>query len=329
MPVHEVVIPIFDGIQPSDVTGPYDVLMLATMGLAHLDGGRAGYSVSLVTVNPGPVTAGGGLKLLADGPLPETGDIGTLLVPGGPLAPLQAVDENFVAWLRRAALRSGRVVSVCTGTFLLAAAGLLDGLAATTHWRSAPALAQDYPAVEVHSDAIYLRQGRIWTSAGVTAGIDLALALVESDHGVDLAQRIAREMLVFLRRPGGQSQFAGPVWTPPAHRASVRAAQDLIHAQPAADLRVQVLAAKVGMSERHLSREFARVLGCAPAAYVEQVRVDTARRILQSEPDLLTVVAVRSGFGSVETMRRAFVRRLGVPPDQYRRGFSALLETEG
>lgn len=325
--VHGVVIPVYDGIFALDVAGPHGVLTLATR-LTRRVWPAAGYSVSLVAADAGPVTADSGLKLVPDGPLPETGEIGTLLVPGGPGAQIMAADENFVAWLRRAALRSGRVVSVCTGAFPLAAAGLLDGLAATTHWRMADALTRDYPAVDVRSDAIYLRQGRIWTSAGVTAGIDLALALVEADHDVDLAQRIARELLVSLRRPGGQSQFAGPVWTPSAHRASVRAAQDLIHAQPAADLRVHALAAKVGMSERHLSREFLRVLGCSPAAYVEQVRVDTARRILQSEPVLNTAVAARAGFGSVETMRRAFVRRLGVAPGQYRRGFSALLRTE-
>lgn len=149
--------------------------------------------------------------------LPEAGEIGTLLIPGGKGARTLSRDEEFVGWLRRAAARSSRVVSVCTGAFL-AAAGLLDGLAATTHWRYARALARDYPAVDVRGDAIYLRQGRIWTSAGVTAGIDLALALIEADHGVDVAQPIARELVVFLRRPGGQSQFAGPVWSPPATR---------------------------------------------------------------------------------------------------------------
>lgn len=326
--MHSVVIPIFDGIQPLDLTGPHDVLGTATMHLFRPGGPAVGYSLSLVAAKPGLVTAGGGLKLVPDGPLPETGPIGTLLVPGGSGAQLMARDEKFMTWLRRAALRSARVVSVCTGAFPLAAAGLLDGLAATTHWRYTKALSEKYPAVEVRTDAIYLRQGRIWTSAGVTAGIDLALALVESDHGVELAQRIARDMLVFLRRPGGQSQFAGPVWSAPAQRAAVRAAQDLIHAEPTADLRVHALATSVGMSERHLSREFLRLLGCSPGAYVEQVRVDTARRVLESESVLVTVAAARAGFGSAETMRRAFLRRLGVPPDEYRRRFSALVGTE-
>ncbi|MGH4016470.1 MAG: GlxA family transcriptional regulator [Pseudonocardiaceae bacterium] len=171
-------------------------------------------------------------------------------------------------------------------------------------------------------DAIYLRQGRVWTSGGVTAGIDLALALVEADHGPELAQQVARELVVFVRRPGGQSQFAAPAWAPPARRPSVRAAQDLIHADPSADLRVPELARRVGMSVRHFTREFTRALGRPPAEYVEEVRVDAARRLLEAEPVLVGVAATRCGFGSAETMRRAFLRRLGVPPDHYRRHFA-------
>jgi transcriptional regulator GlxA family with amidase domain len=319
--VHEVLIPVFTGVQPLDVTGPHEVLAGATHLLGTTDS-RLGYRLSLVAAQPGPVRAESGLGLVADGPLPESGPIGTLLVPGGFGTRAMVSDEAFVGWLRRAADRADRVVSVCTGALLLAAAGILDGLSATTHWRYAPVLARRFPAVDVQTDAIYLRQGRIWTSAGVTAGIDVALALVEDDHGAEVAQQIARELVVFLRRPGGQSQFAGPVWSPPAKNPSVRSAQDLIHGDPAADLRVPVLAARVGMSERHFSREFTKALGCPPGDYVEQVRVDTARRVLESEPVLVTVAAARAGFGSAETMRRAFLRRLGVAPDQYRRRFA-------
>lgn len=323
MLAQQVLIPIFDGVQPLDVIGPYEVLTGASLVL-DLAGAGPGYVLTLASASGGPVKAESGLQLVADDRLPDRGPIDTLLVPGGPGARSLAGDEIFIDWLRRAADRSKRVVSVCTGAFPLAATGLLDGLAATTHWRYVRVLARDYPAVDVHPDPIYVRQGRIWTSAGVTAGIDLALALVEADHGVDVAAQIARELVVFLRRPGGQSQFAGPVWSPPAQRESVRAAQDLIHADPAADLRVPALAARVGMSERHLSREFIRLLGCPPGEYVEQVRVDTARRMLESEPVLVTVAAARAGFGSAETMRRAFLRRLGVAPDHYRRRFAAV-----
>jgi transcriptional regulator GlxA family with amidase domain len=310
--LHHVVVPVFDGYQPLDVTGPYEVLAKAT-----------GYRLSVVAAAAGPVRSASGLRLVADGPLPESGAIGTLLVPGGAGAREMDRDDPLVGWIRGAAARSDRVVSVCTGAFLLAAAGLLDGLAATTHWRHAGALAREYPAVDVQPDAIFLRRGRIWTSAGVTAGVDLALALVEADHGTEVAQRVARELVVFLRRPGGQSQFAGPMWAPPARQPSVRAAQDVIHSDPGADLRVPVLARRVGLSERHFSREFTRALGSPPGDYVEQVRVDAARRLLESGL-LVTAVAARAGFGSVETMRKAFHRRLGVAPDEYRRRFAPI-----
>jgi transcriptional regulator GlxA family with amidase domain len=327
VPTQEVLIPLFDGVQPLDVTGPHEVLVGTTRVLEHR-GGPPGYRVSLVAARPGPVRTHSGMLMVADDPLPESGPIGTLLVPGG-TAPLDmSAADPFISWLRRAADRAERVVSVCTGSFALAAAGLLDGLCATTHWRYAPALARTHPSVDVRADAIYLRQGRVWTAAGVTAGIDLALALVEADHGAEVAQLIARELVVFLRRPGGQSQFAGPVWSPPARQPGVRAAQDLIHGDPSADLRVPVLAARVGMSERHFSREFTRSLGCPPGDYVEQVRVDTARRVLESEPVLVTVAAARAGFGSAETMRRAFLRRLGVAPDDYRRRFTTISPDE-
>jgi transcriptional regulator GlxA family with amidase domain len=282
-----------------------------------------GYAVRLAAAQPGPVAAYNGLRLVATEALPQRGPVGTLLVPGGLGMCHPSRDApDFVHWLRRTAPRAERVVSVCTGAFPLAAAGLLDGVAATTHWRFAAALTREYPAVRVDTDAIYLRQGRVWTSGGVTAGIDLALALVEADHGADLAQRVARELLVFVRRPGGQSQFAAPAWAPPAQRPAVRVAQDLIHADPCADLRVPELARRVGMSVRHFTREFTRALGSTPAVYVEQVRVDAARRLLESEPVLVGVAADRCGFGSAETMRRAFLRRLGVPPDRYRRHFA-------
>jgi transcriptional regulator GlxA family with amidase domain len=296
---HQVLIPLYEDVQPLDVVGPHDVLAGASE-LFRATGRGGAYAVSLVAAAPGPVRGAGGLGLVADAALPGSGPIGTLLVPGGPGSRRMDPDSDYVRWLRRAADRADRVVSVCTGAFALAAAGLLDGLSATTHWRYAPVLAEHYPAVDVHCDPIYLRQGRIWTAAGVTAGIDLALALVEADHGVDVAQDT------------------------PARQPSVRAAQDLIHADPAADLRVPVLAARVGMSERHFSREFARAVGIPPGDYVERVRVDVARRLLESERVLVSVAAARSGFGTAETMRRAFLRRVGVPPDHYRRRFAAV-----
>ncbi len=320
--MHDVLVPLIAGYEQLDVTGPHTVFSCATTLLTQADG-TSGYAVQLAAAAPGSVAASSGLALVATEALPEHGQIGTLLIPGGPGMRRASRDAPaFIDWLRRAALRADRVVSVCTGAFPLAAAGQLDGIAATTHWQWARVLSDKYPAVQVNAEAIYLRQGRVWTSAGVTAGIDLALALVEADHGADLAQQIARELVVFVRRPGGQSQFAAPAWAPPAQRPAVRAAQDLIHADPRADLRVPQLARRVGMSVRHFTREFTRALGSPPADYVEQVRVDAARRLLEAEPILIGVAAARCGFGSAETMRRAFVRRLGVPPDHYRRHFT-------
>jgi transcriptional regulator GlxA family with amidase domain len=205
---------------------------------------------------------------------------------------------------------------------MLAKIGVLDGKTATTHWARAERLAAEYPNIDVQPDPIFVRTGKVWTSAGVTAGMDLSLAMVEDDHGSEIAQTVARWLVMYMRRPGGQSQFATPVWSPPAQRPAVRAAQDLIHTEPESDLRVPVLAARVGMSARNFSREFTRQVGMAPGQYVEQVRLETARRLLESEPITVPVAARRAGFGSAETMRQAFLRHLGVPPDDYRRRFA-------
>jgi transcriptional regulator GlxA family with amidase domain len=218
--------------------------------------------------------------------------------------------------------RSVRVASVCTGTFLLAAAGLLDGLRVTTHWARAEQLAADYPAVIVDADPIFIRSGNVWTSAGVTAGIDLALAMVEEDHGATIAQTVARWLVMFLRRPGGQSQFAAPVWSPSAPLGPIRLAQDHVQADPSADLSVPKLAQVASMSERHFLRVFAREVGCTPADYVERVRLDTARRLLEQRGDGVETIARSAGFGTAETMRRVFIRRLGVSPTDYRRRFT-------
>lgn len=321
--MHNVVIPLVPGFQPLDVVGPHEVFANANDQLRAADETHdAAYRVVLVAARPGAVVGESGLALTATQALPEQGPIGTLIMPGGSGCRRAVNNTVFIDWLRRAATRADRVAAVCTGTYPMAATGVLDGLSVTTHWRFARALADGYPTLDVQVDPVFLRQGRIWTSAGVTAGIDLALALVESDHGPEIAQQVARDLVVFMRRPGGQSQFAAPAWAPPAPRPSVRAAQDLIHADPSADLRVPVLADRVGMSERHFSREFTRLVGSSPAEYVEQVRVDAARRLLESELILVTRAATRCGFGTAETMRRAFLRHLGVPPDHYRRRFA-------
>jgi transcriptional regulator GlxA family with amidase domain len=314
---HAVAILLFPGVQPLDVVGPHEVFC----GAARLG---ADYRVRLISVDGTQVRTESGLGLLADGPLPEPESVETLIVPGGHGIREAISDPRLTTWVAATAAVAPRLASVCSGAFMLAEIGVLDGKPATTHWARAERLAAEYPSVDVQPDPIFIRSGKIWTSAGVTAGMDLALAMVDDDHGGEIAQSVARWLVMYMRRPGGQSQFATPVWSPPAQRPAVRAAQHLIHTEPAVDLRVPVLAGRVGMSPRHFSREFTRQVGMTPGQYVEQVRLDTARRLLESEPVTVSVAARRSGFGSAETMRQAFVRRLGVPPDDYRRRFALL-----
>lgn len=317
--VKRVVIVTFPGLQPLDAVGPHEVFAGANQNLPA----EARYAVEVVAREPGPVTAESGLVLHA-APLGPTADIGTLLLVGGGGVLEATRDEALVAWIRRAAATADRVATVCSGTFLAGAAGLIDGRRVTTHWARAEQLAESHPTAVVDPDPIYLRDGDLWTSAGVTAGIDLALALVEEDHGPDLAQTVARWLVMFLRRPGGQSQFAVPVWTDAVPAGPVRQAQDLVHAEPGADWRVEELARRVGLSPRHFSRSFTEQVGQSPGHYVTTVRVEAARRLLEQEPKATTaVVARRCGFGTAESLRRAFLRRLGVPPEQYRRRFAA------
>jgi transcriptional regulator GlxA family with amidase domain len=316
-----VLIACFPRVQPLDVVGPHEVFAGATRLLESVGSDAPRYRVHIVAGTPGPVTSESGLTLHAGRALPRTGAIDTLLVPGGDGALTVRHDARYMAWLRRAVTRSRRVGSVCSGAFVLAEAGLLDGCRVTTHWHRAEQLRREYPALAVDADPIFTRTGDIWTSAGVTAGIDLALAMVEEDHGAELAQTIARHLVMFLRRPGGQSQFATALWSGPAARDAIRDAQQRVHADPAADHRVDALADAVSMSPRHFTRVFQSQIGESPARYVERVRVERARTLLEQEPLGVAAVAVRSGFGTAETMRRAFLRRVGVAPDDYRKRF--------
>jgi transcriptional regulator GlxA family with amidase domain len=229
---------------------------------------------------------------------------------------------DLITWIKAAADHTRRMVSVCTGSFLAAQAGLLDGCSATTHWAFANRMAREFPSVTVDAEPIFVRSSEtVWTAAGVTAGIDLALSLVEDDYGTDVAQTVARWLVLYLRRPGGQTQFAAPVWTPRAKRAPIREVQEAIEAEPGAPHSISELARRAAMSPRHFTRLFTEEVGEAPGAYVERIRIEAARRQLEESDDTVTVIATRSGFGSAETMRRNFVRRLGISPDQYRKAF--------
>ncbi|AXK85091.1 GlxA family transcriptional regulator [Nocardia farcinica] len=306
----DVVVALADGVLLLDVAGPVQVLHWARrrVRFASLDGG--------------PVRTDVGAPLGADCAFAEVAArIDTLLVPG--FAPDDRPDSRLVAAVGALAGRARRVAAVCTGAFVLAEAGLLDGRRATTHWMGCGELARRFPRVTVQPDAIYVRDGGVVTSAGVTAGIDMALALVEEDQGQELARTVAKQLVVFLRRPGGQSQFSVRAQIAGPRADGVRAVVDAVIADPAGDHSLPALAARAAMSERHLSRLFRRELGTTPGRFVERARVEAAQHLLEASTDPIPVVARRCGLGSEETLRRTFVKVLGVTPSDYRARFRA------
>jgi transcriptional regulator GlxA family with amidase domain len=314
-----VLIVLFAGVQSLDVTGPLEVFAGATDYQAAV--GRHGYEIRTASLGGGQVTSSSGLVLVPSADLREISgaEIDTLVVPGG--NGTAAPDAELIRRLREHGPRARRIASVCTGAFLLAAAGLLDGRTVTTHWAYADALARQFPAVNVQSDPIFVRDGKIATSAGVTAGIDLALALVEEDIGRAAALAVARGLVVYLRRPGGQAQFSAHLQAQSAQRAPLREVQQWITEHPGADLSVAALAARAGLSPRQFARAFSAETGTPPGRFVGRVRLETARRMLEESGRGVTQVARACGYGTPEAMRRAFVQSLGVPPASYRHRF--------
>jgi transcriptional regulator GlxA family with amidase domain len=318
-PKRTVAFVAFDGLQVLDIVGPAEVFDAAT----QLLGGAGGYRIVVATPGGRAVHGAAGLRLGAHaalGTLPAKG-LDTVVVGGGLAFESAIGDVRVTDAVRRLSSGARRTCSICTGAFLLADAGLLDGRRATTHWAFATDLARRYPQVDVEPDRIYVRDGAITTSAGVTAGIDLALALVEDDHGAELARTVARWLVVFLQRPGGQSQFSERLQVPVAADSPVRALVDDIVARPRDDHRQSQLARRAALSERHLRRVFAEETGTTPGRFVERVRVEAARELLEAGATPIETVAARCGFGSTETMRRAFLRVLGVGPADYRQRF--------
>ncbi|WP_017594204.1 GlxA family transcriptional regulator [Nocardiopsis potens] len=319
---HHVVIAVFPDVDLLDVTGPAEVFALAE----RESGGRAGYTVRLAGPAAGPVATSAGVRVLADLAFAEVGtEVDTLLVPGAvdphPDGPVARVDGSVVEWVRATAPHARRIASVCVGAHVLAAAGLLDGRRATTHWSTAARLAADHPEVDVDPDPIFVRSGRVWTGAGISACLDLALALVAEDHGEELALAVARQLVVYLRRQGGQSQFSVPLSRPAAARRDIDELRVFITENLGADLSVPALAERMCLSERHFARVFRQETGTGPAAYVEEARVEAARRLLETTDLPLERVAADTGAGSVETLHRSFRRRLGTTPAAYRRRF--------
>lgn len=323
-----MVIAAFDGVQALDVVGPFEVFVGANAAVAaERPGADLPYTVQVLSSGTSVQTESGlpiGTSPWAGHPSSGIGPadpIDTLIVPGGQGVYAACADRALIDRVRSAGRRARRCATVCSGTFLAAEAGLLDGRTVTTHWARAEQLARAYPALTVDPDPIYRRDGDVWSSAGVTAGIDLCLALVDDDLGGDVAQTVARWLVMFLHRPGGQSQFAIPVWAPRARHAAVRAVQERIERDPPGDHRLETLAHVAAMSPRHLTRVFADEIGDTPGRYVEKVRVEAARSLLERTDDTLERVATSCGFGTAETLRRTFHRHLAVAPDQYRRRF--------
>ena len=310
----------FPSVQLLDVTGPLQVFASANDQVAEA-GGAPPYTMRIVASGAG-VTASAGVGLATEKLPPAEALLDTLIVAGGPGVEAAAADPLLVEWLRDRAGRARRVASVCTGAFLLAASGVLDGRRAVTHWSFCAALARRFPAVRVESDPIFVQDGPIWTSAGVTAGIDLALALVEQDLGRAMALAVARYMVVFLKRPGGQAQFSVAL-SLQAAEDRFGALHDWINAHLAEDLSLPVLAQQARMSGRSFSRHYAAATGLTPGRAVEQLRVEAARRLLSETLLPVKRIAQRCGFGSEETMRRSFLRQLAVTPQDYRARFGA------
>lgn len=330
----EIAVLVYEGVRLMDVAAPLEVFGTATTahGSGSGGGGRGGgYALTVCSLDGGPVTTSTGTRLHADAAAADVTAPHTLVVPGSDDLPHRPPPAGLLDAVTALAGRSARTASVCTGAFALAAAGLLDGRRATTHWRHAATLARRFPAVTVEPDAIFVRDGdgRTYTSAGVTAGIDLALALVEADEGAGLAREVARDLVVFLRRPGGQSQFSVAARTPSPRHDALRVLLAEIAADPAADHSLSALARRGGLSPRHLSRLFTEQIGSTPAAYVESVRLEAAQALLEAG-ETVTGTAGRSGLGSDESLRRVFLRQLGVTPSAYRSRFrTTTLRTAG
>jgi transcriptional regulator GlxA family with amidase domain len=317
--VRRIEVLAFPDVQLLDVTGPLQVFASANEQAVQA-GGAPLYAIEVVAKGTVHVTASAGLQI-STGQLPRANAaLDTLIVAGGPGVDRAAADRELCAWVRQRAGRARRVASVCTGAFLLGASGVLDGRRAVTHWAYCDELARRHPAIRVERDPIFVRDGDVWTSAGVTSGIDLALALVEEDLGRSAALSVARYLVMFLKRPGGQAQFSEALSLQAADD-EFGALHDWIGKHLTEDLSLPRLARQAGMSERSFSRHYARATGQTPLRAIERLRVEAARRLLSETRQPVKRIAQRCGFGSEETMRRSFWRALAATPQDYRSRF--------
>ena len=304
------------GVQLLDVSGPLDVF-----AEANVQAGTDVYQLRVVGSALGTIRSSSGVRLMPDMVIGQklAEKIDTLLVAGAPNMAEASPERRVVDWVREIAGGVRRYGSVCSGAFLLANAGLLNGRRVTTHWAVADQLAAAFPSVTVDPDAIHVRDGRLRTAAGVTAGLDLSLALVEEDLGREVAMRVAAQLVMFFKRPGGQMQFSRKGEAIPVGRSALQEAQRWIAANPGEDLSIAHLARRTGLSPRHFARLFRQEVGVAPAAWVQEARVAAARRLLESGDTVPKQVASQCGFANADTLRRAFVRVVGVTPAEYRK----------
>jgi transcriptional regulator GlxA family with amidase domain len=315
--MHRVGVVVFDGVKLLDVAGPMEVFAEANR--------IGGTSYELLAIGTDEVSSSAGLAIKVDADFSVKLD--TVLVAGGDRLVGYPIEPELVDNVRALAARTPRVCSICTGAFVLAAAGTLDNRRATTHWRHARLLAKSYPRITVEPDAIWVQDGPVFTSAGVSAGIDLALALVEKDAGGELARAVAQSLVVFLQRPGGQSQFSPSTSHPRPTSSVLRAITDAVAADPGEDHSIARMAAAAAVSPRHLTRLFRAELGITPAQYVEEVRIDAGKRGLEQGLSV-TDAARAAGFGTSESMRRAFVLRVGVSPRAYQQRFRSTIAAQ-
>ncbi|OOO27887.1 AraC family transcriptional regulator [Agrobacterium salinitolerans] len=306
------------GVQSLDIVGPAEVFWEAARRLGDMNA----YDVQIISTGAPSVSGTGQLRFLADRTILDDDEpIDTLLVAGDPS--FLEIDPAVIAWLQRRVPTVKRFGSICTGVFLLAAAGLLDGKKVTTHWECASKFSRDFPDIDLAPDSIYIRDGTLITAAGVTSGIDLALSLVEEDHGRDIAMIVARYMVVFLKRPGGQSQFSAHLVGQMSETTVIQRVQEYVLANLSADLSVEELADRSGMSLRNFARVFRKEIGITPADFVQAARTDAARRLLEDTLQPLQRIAIASGFTDLNAMRRAFAKTIGVSPNEYRARFQS------
>ncbi|HET6275970.1 MAG TPA: GlxA family transcriptional regulator [Candidatus Cybelea sp.] len=324
MKVRRIGIVGYDGVQALDIAGPADSFSLANTVVARK---TPPYEVVLLAATKGPLSTESGIAFYAQATLGRCGLLDTIILPGG-----GAVREHhelrgaLARWLRANARRARRVASVCTGTYALADSGLLDGRRATTHWRYAHDLQEHRPRVNVDADAIFVKDGKYYTSAGITAGIDLCLAFIEEDLGRDVAMAVAREMVVYLRRSGGQLQYSAPLLLQVKGKDRFDDVAQWIRGHLNDDLSVEAIAEQASLSPRHFTRKFKAAFGITPADFVEELRLDEARWLLVNAADPVEQVAKDVGYANDETFRRAFVRRFGVVPSDYRSRFGGAAE---